>query len=150
TAVVAPDIGEDGPEPATKAAPGIILELVKALDKHGEDVLHEVVGIGLLQPQASSRVIKERGIELDKACPILCSHCGAAQAFQEAPRGCVHGLPLGPSLPEIPIRGQRVTPPVLWRPTVQKQLYDGRTGDATRHTRPRRRRPSFACRLDTP
>jgi hypothetical protein len=56
----------------------------------GENVLDEIGGVGGLQAHAASPKVQERRVQIDEAWPGALL-IGAAQSFEQAGRGLVHG-----------------------------------------------------------
>jgi hypothetical protein len=60
---------QDRPEPAAEALGRVVLEGRQSPDQPGEDVLDEVVGVGLLKPGPVGPEIQERGVQGDEPVP---------------------------------------------------------------------------------
>jgi hypothetical protein len=101
---VAPAIERDAAQPAAKAFPAVVGEGGQDFDQRGENVLHEIGGVGILQTDAPAPGVDQRRVQRDETAPGFRVK-RLAQPFQQA--GGRGGHPRSLANP----RGPRVVPP---------------------------------------
>src|SRR5262249_19774337 len=87
---VADAVERDCPQPGAECAgAAVVLEIGEPLEQHAEDLLRQVVGIGLWNIVSPQPTANQRRVKLDEAVPR--SRVGAAvQPVEQAGRGGKH------------------------------------------------------------
>ena len=68
-AAVAPGVEQDGAQPAAKASLRVVVELGQLAEQDDEDILDQVLSVGILQAEPAHPVKQKRSVELDEALP---------------------------------------------------------------------------------
>src|SRR5262249_3937664 len=86
---VPPFVQRHGPQPVPEAPRPVVLELGQFANQGQEDVLDQVAGVVIPEPEVSRPEEEQGGIQLDEALPGGCL-VWQPQEFQEAGGGGVH------------------------------------------------------------
>src|SRR5262249_28584592 len=89
-AQLAPAVGQDDAQPGAETAAGLVAERGHLLDEDGEDFLEQVGGVVVVEAGAPRPAVEEGRVELDETLPGV-PVVRAAEAFEQAERGRVHG-----------------------------------------------------------